>query len=152
MGLLDLIRRKKKVDTLSLDSIKREELKLTVAENQKLSQLEKLEKEKEDIFSKGLKITTIIILSLSTINPSPLSSSIKVISLLCMCLSTTQINQFAHASLGRRLKFCMSRPFHKCAGFFTTSSRSLRAILKSLMSLSFSSCALDRCMTNFLLL
>ena len=56
MGLLDLIRRKKKVDTLSLDSIKREELKLTVAENQKLSQLEKLEKEKEDIFSKGLKI------------------------------------------------------------------------------------------------
>lgn len=46
-------RRKKE---LSLVEVKREEIKLGIRENQTISKLEKLEKEREDIFAKGSKI------------------------------------------------------------------------------------------------
>ncbi len=54
MGLMDIlgVRRKE----LTLDQVKREEIRLTIRENQTLSKLEKLEKEREDIFAKGMKI------------------------------------------------------------------------------------------------
>ena len=54
MGLFDFIGLKKK--DLTLDQVKREEIKLGIRETQTLSKLEKLEKEREDIFAKGLKI------------------------------------------------------------------------------------------------
>jgi hypothetical protein len=41
---------------LTLDQVKREEIKLGIRESQTLAKLEKLEKEREDIFSKGMKI------------------------------------------------------------------------------------------------
>ncbi|MBI2931557.1 MAG: hypothetical protein HYY16_07880 [Planctomycetes bacterium] len=41
---------------LSLTEVKREEIKLGIREKQTISKLERLEKEKEDIFSKGAKI------------------------------------------------------------------------------------------------
>ncbi|HLF94730.1 MAG TPA: hypothetical protein VJB14_14795 [Planctomycetota bacterium] len=41
---------------LSLDQVKREEIKLGIRENQTLAKLEKLEKEREDIFARGMKI------------------------------------------------------------------------------------------------
>jgi hypothetical protein len=41
---------------LSLTEVKREEIKLGIRENQTISKLEKLEKEREEIFSKGSKI------------------------------------------------------------------------------------------------
>jgi hypothetical protein len=54
MGLLEFIGMKKK--ELTLDQVKREEIKLGIRESQTLAKLEKLEKEREDIFAKGLKI------------------------------------------------------------------------------------------------
>jgi hypothetical protein len=54
MGLFDFMGLKKK--ELTLDQVKREEIKLGIRETQTLSKLEKLEKEREDIFSKGMKI------------------------------------------------------------------------------------------------
>jgi len=54
MGLLEFLGVKKK--DLSLDQVKREEIKLGIRENQTLSKLERLEKEREDIFSRGTKI------------------------------------------------------------------------------------------------
>ena len=54
MGFLQLIGVKQK--NLSLEQVKREEIKLGIRENQTLSKLEKIEKEREDIFAKGMKI------------------------------------------------------------------------------------------------
>jgi hypothetical protein len=54
MGLMDFLGMKKK--ELTLDQVKREEIKLGIRESQTLAKLEKLEKEREDIFAKGLKI------------------------------------------------------------------------------------------------
>jgi hypothetical protein len=54
MGLFEFIGVKKK--ELTLDQVKREEIKLGIRESQTLAKLEKLEKEREDIFAKGLKI------------------------------------------------------------------------------------------------
>ena len=54
MGFFEFLGVKKK--DLSLEQVKREEIKLGIRETQTLSKLEKLEKEREDIFSKGMKI------------------------------------------------------------------------------------------------
>lgn len=54
MGLMDFLGMKKK--ELTLEQVKREEIKLGIRESQTLAKLEKLEKEREDIFAKGLKI------------------------------------------------------------------------------------------------
>ncbi len=54
MGLFEFLGVKKK--EVSLEQVKREEIKLGIRETQTLSKLEKLEKEREDIFSKGMKI------------------------------------------------------------------------------------------------
>ena len=54
MGLLDFIGLKRK--ELSLDQVKREEIRLNIKENQTLAKLEKLEKEREDIFARGMKM------------------------------------------------------------------------------------------------
>ena len=54
MGLFEFIGMKKK--EITLEQVKREEIKLGIRETQTLSKLEKLEKEREDIFAKGLKI------------------------------------------------------------------------------------------------
>jgi len=54
MGLFEFLGVKKK--ELTLEQVKREEIKLGIRETQTLSKLEKLEKEREDIFAKGLKI------------------------------------------------------------------------------------------------
>ena len=54
MGLFEFIGMKKK--ELTLEQVKREEIKLGIRETQTLAKLEKLEKEREDIFAKGLKI------------------------------------------------------------------------------------------------
>jgi len=54
MGLMDFLGMKKK--DLTLDQVKREEIKLGIRETQTLAKLEKLEKEREDIFAKGMKI------------------------------------------------------------------------------------------------
>src|SRR5204862_7353679 len=54
MGLFEFIGVKKK--ELTLEQVKREEIKLGIRETQTLAKLEKLEKEREDIFAKGLKI------------------------------------------------------------------------------------------------
>ena len=54
MGLFEFIGVKKK--ELTLEQVKREEIKLGIRESQTLAKLEKLEKEREDIFSKGMKI------------------------------------------------------------------------------------------------
>ena len=54
MGLFEFLGVKKK--EISLEQVKREEIKLGIRETQTLSKLEKLEKEREDIFSKGMKI------------------------------------------------------------------------------------------------
>ncbi|HZE98232.1 MAG TPA: hypothetical protein VE981_14470 [Planctomycetota bacterium] len=51
---MDFLGVKKK--ELTLDQVKREEIKLGIRESQTLAKLEKLEKEREDIFAKGLKI------------------------------------------------------------------------------------------------
>ena len=54
MGLFEFIGMKKK--ELTLDQVTREEIKLGIRESQTLAKLEKLEKEREEIFAKGLKI------------------------------------------------------------------------------------------------
>ena len=54
MGLLQALGVKKK--NITLDQVKREEIKLGIRENQTLAKLEKLEKEREEIFSRGTKI------------------------------------------------------------------------------------------------
>jgi cob(I)alamin adenosyltransferase len=54
MGLFEFIGVKKK--ELTLDQVKREEIKLGIRETQTLAKLEKLEKEREEIFAKGMKI------------------------------------------------------------------------------------------------
>jgi len=54
MGFFEFLGVKKK--DISLEQVKREEIKLGIRETQTLSKLEKLEKEREDIFSKGMKI------------------------------------------------------------------------------------------------
>jgi hypothetical protein len=54
MGLFEFLGVKKK--ELTLEQVKREEIKLGIRETQTLSKLEKLEKEREEIFSKGMKI------------------------------------------------------------------------------------------------
>jgi hypothetical protein len=54
MGLFEFIGVKKK--ELTLEQVKREEIKLGIRESQTLAKLEKLEKEREEIFAKGLKI------------------------------------------------------------------------------------------------
>jgi len=51
---MDFLGMKKK--ELTLEQVKREEIKLGIRETQTLSKLEKLEKEREEIFAKGLKI------------------------------------------------------------------------------------------------
>jgi hypothetical protein len=54
MGFLDFLGLKKK--ELSLEQVKREEIRLGIKENQTLGKLEKLEKEREEIFARGLKM------------------------------------------------------------------------------------------------
>ena len=54
MGFFDIVLRKKK--SLTLEDVKREEIRLGIRENQTLAKLERLEKEREEIFSKGSKI------------------------------------------------------------------------------------------------
>jgi hypothetical protein len=54
MGILDILGLKKK--DLSLDQVKREEIRLGIRENQTLAKLEKVEKEREEIFARGSKI------------------------------------------------------------------------------------------------
>jgi hypothetical protein len=54
MGFFDVVLRKKK--SLRLEDVKREEIRLGIRENQTLAKLERLEKEREEIFSKGSKI------------------------------------------------------------------------------------------------
>jgi hypothetical protein len=54
MGFLDILRVKKK--ELTLEQTKREEIRLTIRENQTLAKLEKLEKEREQIFAQGSKV------------------------------------------------------------------------------------------------
>jgi hypothetical protein len=54
MGFLDMLGLKKK--DLSLDQVKREEIRLGIKENQTLGKLEKLEKEREEIFARGMKM------------------------------------------------------------------------------------------------
>jgi hypothetical protein len=54
MGLFEFIGMKKK--ELTLEQVKREEIKLGIRETQTLAKLEKLEKEREDIFGRGMKI------------------------------------------------------------------------------------------------
>jgi hypothetical protein len=54
MGILQILGVKRR--DLTLDQVKREEIKLGIRENQTLSKLEKLEKEREEIFSRGMKI------------------------------------------------------------------------------------------------
>ena len=54
MGIFDWLTKKRK--ELSLEDVKREEIKLGIRENQTVAKLEKIEKEREDIFAKGSKI------------------------------------------------------------------------------------------------
>jgi hypothetical protein len=54
MGFLDFLGLKKK--ELSLEQVKREEIRLGIKENQTLGKLEKLEKEREEIFARGMKM------------------------------------------------------------------------------------------------
>lgn len=54
MGLFDRILRRKK--DLTLEDVKREEIRLGIRENQTLAKLERLENEREEIFSKGSRI------------------------------------------------------------------------------------------------
>ena len=54
MGFFEFLGVKK--TGLTLEQVKREEIKLGIRESQTLSKLEKLEKEREEIFAKGLKI------------------------------------------------------------------------------------------------
>lgn len=54
MGILQILGVKKK--DLTFDQVRREEIKLGIRENQTLGKLEKLEKEREEIFSRGMKI------------------------------------------------------------------------------------------------
>jgi len=54
MGFLELIGLKKK--ELSLEQVKREEIRLGIQESRTLSKLEKLEKEREEIFARGTKL------------------------------------------------------------------------------------------------
>ena len=55
MGLFDSIFGTRKKD-LTLPEIKRSEMKLQIRENQTISKLERIEKEREDLFAKGAKI------------------------------------------------------------------------------------------------
>lgn len=55
MGLLDTIFGKAKRE-LSLHEVKRQEIKLSIRENQTITKLERLEKEREELFAKGAKI------------------------------------------------------------------------------------------------
>jgi hypothetical protein len=54
MGLMDLLGLKKK--ELSLEQVKREEIRLGIKETQTLAKLEKMEKEREEIFARGTKL------------------------------------------------------------------------------------------------
>jgi len=54
MGLMDLLGLRKK--DLTLEQVKREEIRLTIRENQALARLEKLEREREEIFARGAKV------------------------------------------------------------------------------------------------
>ena len=54
MGLFDFFRKKK--DGMSLETVRREEIRLGIKESQTIAKLEKMEKEREDIFGKGAKI------------------------------------------------------------------------------------------------
>jgi hypothetical protein len=54
MGFLELIGLKKR--DLTLDQVRREEIRLGIKESQTLAKLEKLEKEREEIFARGAKI------------------------------------------------------------------------------------------------
>jgi len=54
MGFLEFLGVKKR--DLSFEQVRREEIRLGIKENQTLAKLEKLEKEREEIFAKGLKI------------------------------------------------------------------------------------------------
>lgn len=54
MGFLQLLGVKRK--ELTLEQVRREEIKLGIRENQTLAKLEKLEKTREEIFAKGAKI------------------------------------------------------------------------------------------------
>jgi hypothetical protein len=54
MGILESLGIRRK--DLSLEQVKREEIKLGIRENQTLAKLEKAEKEREEIFSRGMKI------------------------------------------------------------------------------------------------
>ena len=55
MGLFDSIFGTRKKD-LTLPEIKRSEMKLQIRENQTISKLERIEKEREELFAKGAKI------------------------------------------------------------------------------------------------
>ncbi len=54
MAFFDFLRRKRR--ELSYEDVRREEIRLGIKESQTIAKLEKLEKEREDIFSKGSKI------------------------------------------------------------------------------------------------
>ena len=54
MGFLEAIGLKKK--ELSLEQVKREEIRLGIRESQTLAKLEKMEKEREEIFARGTKL------------------------------------------------------------------------------------------------
>jgi cob(I)alamin adenosyltransferase len=54
MGFLEMIGLKKK--GLSLEQVRREEIRLGIKETQTLAKLEKLEKEREEIFARGSKL------------------------------------------------------------------------------------------------
>lgn len=54
MGILQILGLKKR--ELTLEQVKREEIKLGIRENQTLARLEKLEREREEIFARGTKI------------------------------------------------------------------------------------------------
>ncbi|MFN3487348.1 MAG: hypothetical protein ACK44W_17915, partial [Planctomycetota bacterium] len=54
MGILQILGLKKR--ELTLEQVKREEIKLGIRENQTLAKLEKLEREREEIFARGTKI------------------------------------------------------------------------------------------------
>lgn len=54
MGFFDIFRKRR--NHMGLEDVRREEIRLGIKESQTIAKLEKLEKEREDIFSKGSKI------------------------------------------------------------------------------------------------
>ncbi|MHC4605519.1 MAG: hypothetical protein ACYTAF_01115 [Planctomycetota bacterium] len=54
MSILDWLGKKKK--TLKLEDVKREEIKLGIREQQTINKLEKMDKEREEVFARGAKV------------------------------------------------------------------------------------------------